>query len=82
MHVQEKQVDHLVDLGNQFGAKWLKCETGSPEAEQVTHIIAVSGESTEVLWGAETRKAVVKPAWLLCCGITWRRVPEDDFTIL
>lgn len=82
LSVQEKQVDHLLDLGRQFGAKWMKCGTSDQEADQVTHVIAVSPESSEVLWGAETQRSVVKPAWLLCCGITWTRVQEDEFSIL
>ena len=80
--MQEKQVDHLLDLGRIFGAQWLKCATTDNEAGQVTHIIALSPESSEAAWGAETQRSVVKPSWLLCCGITWTRVHEDDFAIV
>lgn len=80
--MQEKQVDHLLDLGRLFGATWLNCATSDPEADQVTHIIALSPDSSEVAWGTETQRPVVKPAWLLYCGITWTRVQEDEFAIV
>ena len=80
--MQEKQVDHLLDLGRLFGATWLNCATGDQEADQATHVIALSPESSEVAWGTETQRLVVKPAWLLCCGITWTRVHEDEFAIV
>jgi hypothetical protein len=80
--VQEKQVDYLIDLGRQLGAKWLKCATSDSEAETVTHVIAVSPTSSEAVWATETQRAVVKPSWLLCCGITWTQVHEDEFSLV
>jgi hypothetical protein len=79
LRAQEKQVDQLVELGLQFGAAWVKGSTEDEAAQSVTHIIAVTPDSSEALWGAAKKLAVVKPAWLLCCSIMWHKVSEDEF---
>jgi hypothetical protein len=74
-------VDQIQDLGRQLGAQWSNCSVHSEDARAVTHVIAVSEDSPEASWGLQNERFVVKPAWLLCCAITWYHVRESDFVV-
>lgn len=80
--LQERQIEYLQELARDFGARWTgKGAINSANSDDITHVIAVSPDSPEAIWGIQNGHAVVKPSWLLCCSLSWRREAENSFAV-
>ena len=80
--MQDRQIEYLQELGRDFGARWsVKGAINSNSSDEITHVIAISPDSPEAIWGMQNGRAVVKPPWLLCCSLSWRREAELSFVV-
>lgn len=79
--VQEAKVEQLRDLAKQCGAACLANETPVAAAAGATHVVALSRDSEEAAWARSTQRGLVRPAWLLCCALTWYRAREEGLSL-